>query len=140
MRLVYVGNCADAVVAALEFAHDGEQIFNIVDDEQPPHWRYHRFARSAGAQVGLGVPVPYLCILGLGLMARIASGLFFGGRARLPELLDLPRQRARWRPLRYANSAAKTIGWRPKVSLRTGLVSLLRQSENSMPRGGRDAT
>jgi nucleoside-diphosphate-sugar epimerase len=123
MRLVHVDNCADAAVAALAFAHDGEQIFNIVDDEQPAHWQYHRHARLAGAQVGLAVPVPYLCILGLGLMARIASGLFFRGRARLPELLDLPRQRARWRSLRYANSAVTgKLGWRPKISLRAALV------------------
>jgi hypothetical protein len=70
-------------------------------------------------------------------MARIASGLFFRGRARLPELLDLPRQRARWRPLRYANSAVtQKLGWRPKIGLRAALVPHLNPS---ILQGGSDA-
>ena len=109
MRLVYVGNCAKGLVAALTCEVDRELCINLVDVEQPSHWRYHRLARRSGAELGIPVPVPYWSVLALGAAARLASKLFFGGRARLPELLDLPRQRVRWRPLRYCRKGASEL-------------------------------
>lgn len=125
MRLIHVDNCADALVAALTAPVDNELVINLVDSEQPSHWRFHALARRAGAPTGFGVPVPYAVVLGLGLAARLASWLFFKGRARLPEVLDLPRQRVRWRPLRYARERAQTaLGIRQRVSLREGLAGI----------------
>lgn len=129
MRLVHVANCADAVVAALTMSLVDETVVNLVDDEQPTHWAFHRRARRAGAEAGPGIPVPYLAVRALGGAAWLAGRVFFGGRARLPEWLDLPRQQARWRPLRYGNAAAKRqIGLREKVRLEQGLVGISRSS------------
>lgn len=125
MRLIHVDNCADAIVAALVAPLDGPLTVNLIDPEQPSHWRYHALARAAGVPTGLAVPVPYVVVLGLGLAARIASRLFFRGKARLPELFDLPRQRVRWRPLRYpADRARQQLGWISRRDLRAGVATL----------------
>jgi nucleoside-diphosphate-sugar epimerase len=56
---------------------------------------------------------------------RFINSAFLGKRARLPEFLDLPRQRVRWRPFRYPNSRAKTeLGWTPRVSLEEGVATM----------------
>jgi nucleoside-diphosphate-sugar epimerase len=134
MRLIHVDNCADALVAALTTPTACELVINLVDAEQPRHWRFHALARRAGAPVGVGIPVPYVLVLGLGLAARLASRLFFNGRARLPELLDLPRKRVRWRPLRYARDRAQAaLGIRQRISLQEGIAGTVADSE---PTGG----
>ena len=125
MRLIHVDNCADAIVAALTTPIDGAVIANLIDPEQPSHWRYHALARRAGVPTGIGAPVPYVLVLALGGAARLASKLFFRGRARLPEMLDPPRQRVRWRPLRYPNARARTaLGWTPRLDLTQGVATL----------------
>lgn len=126
MRLVHVDDCATAIVAALEYDEPGEELINIVGDDQPSHWEFHHSAQKAGARTGIGIPVPYIAVLALGGAAWLASKLFFGGRARLPEWLDLPRQKARWRPLRYRNTKAKNVlGWNETESLLTGMEQML---------------
>lgn len=125
MRLIHVDNCAEAIVAALTAPLDGSLTVNLIDPEQPSHWRYHRLAKRAGVPAGLGVPFPYIFVLALGGSARLASKLFFRGRARLPELLDPPRQRVRWRPLRYPNARTRAaLSWMPRLDLAQGVATL----------------
>ncbi|OYW45979.1 MAG: hypothetical protein B7Z08_00205 [Sphingomonadales bacterium 32-68-7] len=132
MRLVHVANCAEALVAALTVPLGGEAVVNLVDDEQPTHWGFHYRAKRAGAPLGLGVPVPYLAVRAVGVAAWLASRLFFGGRARLPEWLDLPRQQVRWRGLSYRNDEAKRVlGWRPRVTLTEGIADTVRAARQS---------
>lgn len=125
MRLIHVDNCAEAIVAALAAPLDGPLTVNLIDPEQPSHWRYHALARRVGVPTGIAVPFPYLFVLALGWSAKLASKLFFRGRARLPETLDPPRQRVRWRPLRYPNARARTaLNWTPRVGLQEGVATL----------------
>jgi 2-alkyl-3-oxoalkanoate reductase len=125
MRLIHVNNCADALVAALTAPVGAPLTINLVDDEQPSHWRFHRMARRAGVTKSLPIPVPYFAVLFLGLSAWIASRLFFKGSAKLPEMLDLPRQRVRWRPLRYPNLHSKqALGWHQQLTLDEGVKTL----------------
>jgi UDP-glucose 4-epimerase len=128
MRLIHVRNCAAAIVAALEQPDARETVVNLVDDEQPTHWGYHRRARRAGARVGLAVPVPYLAVRALGGLAWLASKAFFHGRARLPEWLDLPRQQVRWRPMRYRNTEARRLFGDAKVPLAEGMGETVKAS------------
>lgn len=137
MRLIHVENCADALIAALTAPTEGVLVVNLVDEEQPSHWRFHQLARRAGAPTGIGIPIPYVLVLGLGAAARIASWLFFDGRARLPELLDPPRQRVRWRPLRYARDRAeRALGTRQRLSLAAGVAGMIRAQQRSSAKGG----
>lgn len=127
MRLVYVDDCARALVAALEAPVEGEVVVNVVGDDQPTHWSFHRRAKREGATVGIAVPVPYAFVRALGGAAWLASRLFFGGRARLPEMLDLPRQEARWRNLRYPTTQAKSrLSWTECTRLNEGLNSMIK--------------
>ena len=61
----------------------------------------------------------------VGAAAWLASKLFFGGKARLPEMLDLPRQETRWRNLRYSADQAKArLGWTEDTRLTEGVKSI----------------
>lgn len=125
MRLVHVDDCARALVAALDAPVEGELVINIVGKDQPTHWAFHRRARRLGASAGIPVPVPYALVRALGGGARLASKLFFKGKARLPEMLDLPRQETRWRNLRYSTIRAKAeLGWTEQVTIDEGVASL----------------
>jgi len=136
MRLIHVDNCADALVAALTAPVEREAIVNLVDAEQPSHWAFHSRARRTGAATGVGVPVPYVVVLALGLAARLASMLFFGSRARLPELLDPPRQRVRWRPLRYSRARGQSVLEIPqRVSLAAGVTAMVEAEARIGERG-----
>lgn len=123
MRLIHVDNCADAMIAALTVEVAAPLTVNLVDNEQPSHWRYHKLARQSGALTGVGVPIPYSIVMLLGHLARLASRMFFSNRAKLPEMLDLPRQRVRWRSMTYANSRARrALAWKPRVTLAAGIA------------------
>lgn len=122
MALIHVEDCATAIVQALRAPIDGELIVNVVGREQPTRWAFHRQGRRAGASVGFAVPVPYAAVRLLGGAARLASRLLFAGKARLPELLDPPRQEARWRPLRFSGAkAASSLDWSERHRLETAL-------------------
>jgi nucleoside-diphosphate-sugar epimerase len=122
-RLTYVDNCADAIVKAISAPAGSARVFNIVDDELPSYWRYHKACRRAGAAAGFPVPIPWLVVASLGRMVRLLNRAVFRNRAKLPELLEYKRQQARWRPLRYSNKLAKTeLGWVPRVGLQEGIA------------------
>jgi nucleoside-diphosphate-sugar epimerase len=128
MRLIHVDNCADAIVAALDAPVTGEAIVNLVDDECPSHWTFHRAGQIAGLVKGTAIPVPYLAVLALGLAARVASKVGFAGRARLPEMLDAPRQRVRWRGLRYANThARRLLNWQSRVTMAQAISEMAKE-------------
>lgn len=137
MRLTFVDNCADAVVAALERAEAGGSTVNIVDDELPTHADYHRRCRHAGAEVPHALPVPWRLLAAAGVAARIADRVLFAGRARLPELLAPERQAARWQPLGYPNERAHDVlGWAPRVGLDDGVRRII-AARTSAPAGER---
>ena len=136
IRLTHVDNCADAIVAALG---GPAGTVNIVDPDPPTHWEFHRRCRQAGLGAGIALPVPYIAVVALGTMAQLASKFFFRGNARLPEILDLRRQRARWRPLRYSHAVASApLDGLPHVQLAEGVRSLERGPETTNF-GGKEA-
>lgn len=117
--LTYVSNCADAIVRALGAEAPSGSVYNIVDDELPTYARFHRLARRFRAEgTGPALYVPWFGVFLLGAAVSIVNRLAFGGRAKLPELLDRRRQRVRWRPMSYSNRSAKEdLGWSPEVTL-----------------------
>lgn len=116
--LVSLANCADAIVKAIDVDTPGIETVNIVDDELPTYAEYFRRCRQAGATDLHYVPVPWRALYGIGRTLAIVSTRWLDGRLRTPEILDLPRQEARWKPLRYSNSRAHALlGWRSEQSL-----------------------
>jgi len=122
MKLTYVDNCADAILRALHAPLSGG-VFNIVDSDLPTHAGFHRLCRRSGAPVGRAVFVPWVMVAMAGLGVRAVNRMFFGGRAKLPEILDYPRQQARWKPLRYDHRrAARELDWTPVVTIDQGIA------------------
>ena len=120
-RLTYVDNCADAIIAACSAPAAG-QTLNIVDDEMPDHIGFHRACRRAGGTTAMSIPVPWWLLAAVGRSAKFVDRRFLNGRAKLPEFLAFRRQQARWKPLNYSNSLAKsTLGWQPSVTLAEGI-------------------
>jgi 2-alkyl-3-oxoalkanoate reductase len=119
LPLTYVSNCADSIVKALEAQVPSGSVYNIVDDELPTYGRFHQLGRRfAGETVGPALYVPWFGVVLLGAAVSVINTVLFGGRAKLPELLDRRRQRVRWRPMTYNNEAAKRdLGWTPTVPL-----------------------
>jgi nucleoside-diphosphate-sugar epimerase len=129
MRLTHVQNCSDAIVQALTADVEPGATFNIVDDDVPSHRQFYKATIRPGARKSLPLYVPWLFVRLSGYAAQLSSRLFFKRRAKLPELLALRRQHARWKPLTYSNRSAKEIlGWEPKLSVKEG-VSCLRLSK-----------
>lgn len=126
MRLTYVDNCADAVVAALDRPGAGGHTVNIVDDELPTYAEFHRRCRQAGADTPAAIPVPWSFAAATGRLARFIDRVAFDGAARLPELLAPERQAARWQPLHYPNAEAHCVlGWTPGVGLDESIHRML---------------
>lgn len=125
--LTYVGNCAEAIVKALDAEVPSGSVYNIVDDELPTYYRYHRIGRRGGAAgVGPAVYLPWLGVRLIGGAVALINRLAFGGRAKIPEFLDSRRQRVRWRPMSYNNRAAKEgLGWSPATSLQAAVVDMI---------------
>lgn len=121
MKLIHVENCAAAIGGALESSGDRLRIFNLIDPDSPTHWGFHRLARRSGQSLPVPIPVPWLVVAAIGLAARIANRMLFGGRARLPEILDYRRQQARWKPFRYSISGSDLLGNTRRLSLREGV-------------------
>lgn len=117
--LTYVSNCADSIVRALEARVPSGSTYNIVDDEIPTYGQFHRLGRKfGGGTVASALYLPWFGVLLLGGAVSLVNRLAFAGKAKLPELLDLRRQRVRWRPMSYSNRMAKQdLGWSPAIPL-----------------------
>lgn len=102
LPLTYVENCADAFARAVT-AGTGETL-DVFDDERVSAWRYaQEWNRRSGAGTRL-VPVPYAGAAALTRLAALANRVLFGGRGKLPSVLDAPRFEARFKPLRFPNA------------------------------------
>lgn len=121
-RLVHVDNCAEALVRALTADAASGRTVNLVDDDLPTHLDYFDRCRSAGLTTAHSVPVPWRLVELVGRMFDLLDRLVPGRHLKLPELVELRRQRARWKPFTYPNDEAKRLlGWTPRVSLSDAL-------------------
>lgn len=128
LRLVHVDNCAAAIGAAIDHPAAGGRTLNLVDDGLPTHLEYFRRCRRVGLTSGWAAPVPWVMLSALGHVLELVNSVVLRGRARLPELLSLPRLTARWKPLTYPNDAARTaLAWEPAVSIEAGVQTLVSQ-------------
>lgn len=117
-RVISLANCADAIVDAIRCRVETVETLNLVNDNLPTNRAYFRTCRSAGAPTGTMVPVPWSVLHAIGRALETLNGRYLAGRLRTPELLDRPRQDARWKPLDYTNGRAKAVlGWAPRESL-----------------------
>jgi nucleoside-diphosphate-sugar epimerase len=108
---VHVESCADALLLAATGTATG--VVNLVDDYRPSAAEYRRVVLPRSGRVRLVLHFPLWLLMAL---ATIASGLngVLGHRLPLPGLLRPATLRARFKPLRYDNTLARTrLGWQP---------------------------
>lgn len=122
LPLTYVENCAAAIVAALARPEAIGKILNIVDDDRPTQQVY----AAKVAQRLLAKPITFT--LGWETMDSLAKWVsqlnqtLFRGKLKLPGILIPARLHARFKPLHYSNSAAKTtLQWQPRYTLDSAL-------------------
>lgn len=131
--LVYVDDCAAAIVKALSAPVPAGSVFNVVDDQLPTYGQFHRLARRVGANVGSALYLPWSVVSLIGGTVSLINRVVFAGRAKVPEFLDRTRQRVRWQPMSYSSRAAKEqLGWSPAVSLSQAVERTSRSSSREL--------
>jgi 2-alkyl-3-oxoalkanoate reductase len=122
LPLVYVENCAQAIVMALESPAANGGIFNVIDDDLPSQRQYASELRRRWPSRVKIISVPWTVMRTAAGLADLTNKLLFKGRAKLPGLLIPARLHARCKPLRFTNDRLKqATGWRPKYSWRQAL-------------------
>lgn len=118
LPLTYVDNCADAVAQAAMHAQPG-QLLNLIDDDLPSCRQWLRGYRKAVRRIPTLI-VPYPAFLaGAWWLQRYHRK----SKGQLPALLTPYIVRSMYRPLRYDNSALKSIGWRQRVPTAQALAT-----------------
>lgn len=123
LKLVFVEHCAEAMVLAAESERAIGATINLVDDDLPTQRQFAAAIRRAGGHVPRSVPLPYVAAAATAATAAWIDQRFLNGRGKYPELLVPRRIAARYKPLHYANRAAKELlGWRPRYTLDQALL------------------
>jgi nucleoside-diphosphate-sugar epimerase len=122
LPLVYVENCAAAVVLAAEITDPTGPVFNLIDDGCPTQRQYVRMLQRRLSPRPRIVPMPWAMLQSAAIGAEVCNKLFFSGRAKIPGLLLPARLAARINPFRYDNRKSKEVlGWSPRYTLAEAL-------------------
>jgi 2-alkyl-3-oxoalkanoate reductase len=118
MPLIYVENCAEAIVLAAEQPEAVGKTLNLVDSDLPTQAEYVQALARCMAAPPLTLTIPWPL---MGRIANLAWGvnrMLFRGKLKLPGLLVPARLQARFKPLHYRNDAARQVfDWQPRYSL-----------------------
>ncbi|EHC18684.1 NAD-dependent epimerase/dehydratase family protein [Fischerella thermalis] len=122
MPLVYVENCAEAIVTAAECDAAIGQTLNIVDNDLPTQDVYAQKLAKIIPNSPSTITISWTVMR---LMARsicLCNQLLLAGKIQLPHILIPARLHARFKPLHYSNTRAQQVlHWKPKYSLVTAL-------------------
>lgn len=121
MPLIYVENCAEAIVLAAERSEAIGQTLNLIDDSLPTQTEFV----SALTQRMKNSPkvIPFNWVW-LRLIAQPLSQInaLFKGKLKLPGLFVPASLDARFKPFRYSNDRAKQVlNWQPRYSFEAAI-------------------
>jgi 2-alkyl-3-oxoalkanoate reductase len=120
--LIYVENCAEAIIAAAEKSEAIAQTINLVDDHLPTQAVYAQELASRMPSPPPTITIPWSLMGGLATMVWSINQVLFRGKLKLPGLLVPARLHARFKPLYYSNDRAKQVlNWKSKYSLAEAL-------------------
>jgi len=125
--LTYVDNCAEAVaLAGLMKGVDGD-VFNVVDDDLPSSRQFLRLYKQ-NVKSFKSFYVPHIISYALSYLWERYSTWSEG---QLPLVFNRRHWHAYWKKTRYSNEKLKTrLGWKPKVSMETGLKHYFESCRN----------
>jgi nucleoside-diphosphate-sugar epimerase len=122
LPLVYVENCAEAILLALESPTANGATLNVIDDELPNQRQYAAELKRRWPSPIRIVPIPWIIMRAIAGLADLTNKVLFKNRAKLPGLFIPARLHARCKPLRFTNQRLKQVtGWHPKYSWRQAL-------------------
>jgi nucleoside-diphosphate-sugar epimerase len=117
VALIYVENCAAAILDCLDAGPSEGNTFNVVDDALPTRRQYVRELRLRATPAPWVIAVPGVALRTIARVVRRSNDLLLRSRLRLPWLLDPARLETQLKPLRFTNERLRTVvGWRPRVS------------------------
>jgi nucleoside-diphosphate-sugar epimerase len=127
LPLVFVDNCAEAVVlAGLKAGVDGE-IFNVVDDELPTGRQFLK-AYKRKAKPFVSISVPYIVGYAVSLLWEKYSEW---SKNQIPPAFNRRRCAAEWKGNRYSNQKLKDrLGWKPRIPMEQAMEAFLAQFDN----------
>jgi len=118
LPLIYVDNCAEALVACVLSDRSIGRTYNVLDAESFTQRAYTaRLAEHQPVRPRV-IPVPWLVVRGAAEAGRLVSRAFFGGRAKIPQMFTIEGVNARGLPLRHrADRIREDTGWVPRYNL-----------------------
>jgi nucleoside-diphosphate-sugar epimerase len=116
LPLVYVDNCADALIVAMRAGEDGG-IYNAVDDDLPTAAAYLRRYRKEVRPLRV-VRLPWIATMALSAAVERYNRLSEG---QLPAVFTPYKTRTVWGGNRFSNARLKAIGWTQAVSTTDGI-------------------
>jgi nucleoside-diphosphate-sugar epimerase len=117
LPLTYVENCADAIIAAGEGGKSGE-VYNVCDDDLPTCSEYLAEYKKHVRDVP-ALPMPYGAAV---LLSRAVSWYAQVSKGQLPAILTPYRTAASWKGNRFDNAKIKSLGWKPQVPTKEGIL------------------
>jgi nucleoside-diphosphate-sugar epimerase len=119
LPLLYVENCADAIMQAVLYPPKSRHTINLIDDNLPTQKAYLDALRQVMPALPPKVTLPWALVNQVSIWASQLPGL---SGARVPGLLVPARVHARFKPLAYNNTRAKQyLDWSPRFSLQEAL-------------------
>jgi 2-alkyl-3-oxoalkanoate reductase len=119
LPLLYVENCADAIMQAILYPPKSRHTINLIDDNLPTQKAYLDTLRQMLPTLPPKVTLPWALANQVSSWASRLPGL---SGASVPGLLVPARVHARFKPLAYNNTRAKQyLDWSPRFSLQEAL-------------------
>ncbi len=123
LPLLYVENCADAIMQAILHPPKSRHTINLVDDYLPTQKAYCDALHQLGAVMPPRVMLPWAVVNQVSNWVAQFPGI---SGANVPGLLVPARVHARFKPLAYSNTRAKQyLDWIPRFSLQEALTRSL---------------
>jgi 2-alkyl-3-oxoalkanoate reductase len=119
LPLLYVENCADAIMQAILYPPKSRHTINLIDNNLPTQKVYIEALRQVLPALPPKVTLPWAVVNQVSNLVSQLPGL---SRAKVPGLLVPARVHARFKPLAYNNTRAKQyLDWTPRFSLSEAL-------------------
>ncbi|ELR96296.1 nucleoside-diphosphate-sugar epimerase [Gloeocapsa sp. PCC 73106] len=120
--LIYVENCAEAIVKAAQQTEAIAQTLNLVDDDLPQQKIYVQKLQEKISNNPSSILLPWSLVNSIAGISWSINQNLFQGKLKLPSTLIPPRLHARFKQLNYTNERAKgVLLWQPRYSLDTAL-------------------
>jgi nucleoside-diphosphate-sugar epimerase len=115
LPLLYVENCADAILQAVLHPPKSRHTINLTDDDLPTQKAYRDALQQVLPHLPPTVTLPWTVINQVSGWAAKIPGI---SSVNLPGLLAPARVHARFKPLAYSNTRAKQyLDWTPQFAL-----------------------